>query len=129
MIALPEASDDPGQPGTRAWLVKDGRQGALWLRKSDGLPVSLAAFPNGDLLLLELVGTAGGMGTRVSLIDAADVQFGAMMKAEELALVAPPAIGARMEGASVRTGNKGEIFIYLIASDDRSPLYMFELDK
>lgn len=115
---------------TRGWLITKQGAGFIWLRESSwALPVDLAAFPNGDLLLLELLIPSSGemTQTRVSRIAASEIRVGATMRAEELVVLQPPVISANLQGAAIRRGPQGEILVYLISNTQPCALYMLEL--
>jgi hypothetical protein len=135
-IVLPEyTADDPQSmrvsTRTRGWLLmKDGASGPVWLRKARGLPVSLSAFPNGDLLLLEVLPSRGKITeTRLSRISAQEVTIGATMRPEQLATLRPPLVDGRFEGSAVRQGARGETLLYLMINDSPAALYLFELSE
>lgn len=137
LLVLPEYTAEEGETPeyhahrTRGWLITPKGAGSVWLRAGDRwLPVSLAALPNGDVILLELFlpRTPGPItDTRISRIRAADIAIGATLPAQTLATFAPPVPGSRLEGASVRKGTKGETLLYLMSNMDPAVLYMFEL--
>ncbi len=132
-IALPEyTADDPQDmrvsTRTRGWLLTKDRSGPVWLRKARGLPVSLSAFPNGDLLLLEVLPSRAKItDTRLSRISARDIAIGGTMRPRQLATVRPPLVDGRFEGSAVRRGTRGETLLYLMMNDSPAALYMFEL--
>ena len=133
-IVLPEyTADDPGNPRvstrTRGWLFTKSGSGPVWLRKARGLPVSLSAFPNGDLLLLEVLPTRGKItDTRLSRIPARDIAIGATMRPRQIATLRPPLVDGRFEGSAVRQGARGETLLYLTINDSPAALYLFELE-
>ena len=132
-IVLPEyTADDPENlrvsTRTRGWLLTKDGSGPVWLRKARGLPVSLSAFPNGDLLLLEVLPTRGKItDTRVSRIPAKDITIGGTMRPRQIATLRPPLVDGRFEGSAVRRGTRGETLLYLMINDSPAALYMFEL--
>jgi hypothetical protein len=134
-IALPEyTADDPQNmrvsTRTRGWLLTTNGSGPVWLRKARGLPVSLSAFPNGDLLLLEVLPARPRItDTRLSRILAKDIAIGKTMRPKEIATVRPPLVAGRFEGSAVRRGTRGEILLYLMINDHPAALYMFELPQ
>ena len=134
-IVLPEyTADDPQNmrvsTRTRGWLMTKEGSGPTWLRKSRGLPVSLSAFPNGDLLLLEVMPTRGKItDTRLSRISASQIAIGTTMRAREIATLRPPFVDGRLEGSAVRRGPRGESLLYLMINDSPAALYMFELPE
>jgi hypothetical protein len=133
IIVLPEyTADDPQNmrvsTRTRGWLLTKNGSGPVWLRKTRGLPVSLSAFPNGDLLLLEVLPTRGKItDTRLSRIPARDIAIGATMRPRLLATLRPPLVDGRFEGSAVRRGARGEALLYLMINDSPAALYLFEL--
>lgn len=137
LLSLAEYTSFPGDPPgyvsnpTRAWLMTTDRAGAVWLRASNRwMPVALASFPDGDLLLLELyyLEDAPITRTRISRIAADQIAIGNTLQATEIAELGPPIDAARFEGASVRRGPSGETLIYLISDiADKVRIYMFEL--
>jgi len=133
-IVLPEyTADDPQNmrvsTRTRGWLLAKNGSGPVWLRKIRGLlPVSLSAFPNGDLLLLEVLQNNKKItDTRLSRISAKDIEIGRTMQPKELATLRPPLVDGRFEGSAVRRGSRGESLLYLMINDSPAALYMFEL--
>jgi hypothetical protein len=133
-IVLPEyTADDPQNmrisTRTRGWLLAKNDSGPVWLRKIRGLlPVSLSAFPNGDLLLLEVLQNNKKItDTRLSRIGAKDIEIGRTMQPRELATLRPPLVDGRFEGSAVRRGSRGESLLYLMINDSPAALYMFEL--
>jgi hypothetical protein len=132
-IVLPEyTADDPQNmrvsTRTRGWLVTKNGSGPVWLRKARGLPVSLSAFPNGDLLLLEVLPDRIKItDTRLSRISAKDIEIGRTMRPREIATLRPPLVDGRFEGSAVRRGTRGETLLYLMINDSPAALYMFEL--
>jgi hypothetical protein len=134
-IVLPEyTADDPQNmrvsTRTRGWLLTKDRSGPVWLRKARGLPVSLSAFPNGDLLLLEVLPDRAKItDTRLSRISAKDVAIGGTMRPKQIATLRPPLVDGRFEGSAVRLGTRGETLLYLMINDSPAALYMFELSE
>src|SRR5687768_2175951 len=132
-IVLPEyTADDPENlkvsTRTRGWLFTKDGSGPVWLRKARGLPVSLSAFPNGDLLLLEVLPARGKItDTRLSRIPARDIAIGGTMRPRQIATLRPPLVDGRFEGSAVRRGTRGETLLYLMINDSPAALYMFEL--
>ena len=132
-IVLPEyTADDPQKmrvsTRTRGWLLTRNGSGPVWLRKARGLPVSLSAFANGDLLLLEVLPDSVKItDTRLSRISAKDVAIGRTMRPKELATLRPPLVDGRFEASAVRRGTRGETLLYLMINDSPAALYMFEL--
>jgi hypothetical protein len=132
-IVLPEyTADDPQimrvSTRTRGWLLTKNGAGPVWLRKTRGLPVSLSAFPNGDLLLLEVLPNRVKITeTRLSRIAARDIAIDRTMRPKELATLRPPLVDGRFEGSAVRRGTRGETLLYLMMNDSPAALYMFEL--
>jgi hypothetical protein len=132
-IVLPEyTADDPENlrvsTRTRGWLITKDGSGPIWLRKARGLPVSLSAFPNGDLLLLEVLPNRGKItDTRVSRIPAKSIAIGSTMRPRQLATLRPPLVEGRFEGSAVRRGPHGETLLYLMMNDSPATLYLFEL--
>ena len=132
---MPEyTADDPENmrvsTRTRGWLFTKDGSGPVWLRKARGLPVSLSAFPNGDLLLLEVLPTRGKItDTRLSRIPARDIAIGGTMRPRPIATLRPPLVDGRFEGSAVRRGTRGETLLYLMNQRLQLPaaLYMFEL--
>jgi hypothetical protein len=134
-IVLPEyTADDPANlkvsTRTRGWLITKDGSGPVWLRKARGLPVSLSAFPNGDLLLLEVQPTRGKItDTRVSRIPAKSIAIGSTMWPRQIATLRPPLVDGRFEGSAVRRGTRGETLLYLMINDSPAALYLFELSE
>ncbi len=115
---------------TRGWLMTGQGDGPIWLRPQERwLPVSLSSFPNGDLMVLEILlpeeGTANV--TRLGRIAAADISIDGSMEPVEIATLQPPLTAARFEGAAIRTGPDGETLIYVIYNASPAVLFMFEL--
>jgi hypothetical protein len=133
VIVLPEyTADDPQNmrvsTRTRGWLLTKNGAGPVWLRKARGLPVSLSAFPNGDLLLLEVLPNRGRItDTRLSRIPAREIAIGRTMRPRQLATLRPPLVDGRFEGSAVRRGTRGQTLLYLMINDSPAALYMFEL--
>ena len=135
-IALPEyTADDPQNmrvsTRTRGWLLAKNESGPIWLRKKDRwLPVSLSAFANGDLLLLEVLPASPKItDTRLSRISARDIAIGRTMRPRQLAIIRPPLVDGRFEGSAVRRDTRGETFLYLMINDSPAALYMFQLSE
>jgi hypothetical protein len=132
-IVLPEYTADDTQnmrvsTRTRGWLLNKNGSGPIWLRKARGLPVSLSAFANGDLLLLEVLPDRVKITeTRLSRISAQDIAIDRTMRPRQLATLRPPLVDGRFEGSSVRHGMRGETLLYLMVNDSPAALYMFEL--
>jgi hypothetical protein len=132
-IVLPEyTADDPQNmrvsTRTRGWLLTKDGAGPVWLRKARGLPVSLSAFPNGDLLLLEVQPTRGKItDTRLSRIAANSIAIGGTLRPRQIATLRPPFVDGRFEGSAVRRGARGETLLYLMINDSPAALYLFEL--
>jgi hypothetical protein len=132
-LVLPEYTADDAQnmrvsTRTRGWLLTKDGSGPVWLRKARGLPVSLSAFPNGDLLLLEVLPDRVKItDTRLSRISAKDIEIGRTMRPKQLATLRPPLVDGRFEGSAVRRGTRGETLLYLMMNDSPAALYMFEL--
>jgi hypothetical protein len=134
-IVLPEyTADDPQNmrvsTRTRGWLLTRNGAGPIWLRKARGLPVSLSALPNGDLLLLEVLPHRVRITeTRLSRISAKDIEIGRTMRPRELATLRPSLADGRFEGSAVRRGSRGETLVYLMINDSPAALYLFELSE
>ena len=132
-IVVPEyTADDPQDmrvsTRTRGWLLTKDGSGPIWLRKTRGLPVSLSAFANGDLLLLEVLPNRPRITeTRLSRIPAKDIAIGGTMRPKRLATLGPPLVDGRFEGSAARRGTRGEALLYLMINDSPAALYMFEL--
>ena len=133
-IILPEyTADDPQDPRvstrTRGWLITKSESGPVWLRKNRWLPVSLSAFANGDLLLVEVLPAKKITETRLSRIAADQIAIGKTMRPRQLATIRPPLVDGRFEGSAVRRDARGETFLYLMINDSPAALYMFQLSS
>lgn len=102
----------------------DGTWNTLSLQRS-GLfrPTGAALLPDGAVLLLERRFTLlGGLGARLSRIDAADIEAGALLKSAELAELRAPLTLDNFEGVAVHRAPDGTTRITLVSDDNFNPL-------
>ena len=83
-----------------------------------------ANAPDGGIFLLERrYSLAGGVGMEIRRIPAAELHEGARLEGQVLAALSFQDTNIdNMEGIAVRRGRNGEIFLYLIADNNYSPL-------
>ena len=121
-----------GQPtggGRYSWQTFD------YAKTPDFNPTALVQLPDGSFCLLERAfDMARGVRVRVMQFDAADVKAGGMVRARELAWLAPPYAVDNLEGVFARKGARGETLLWIISDDNFNPvqrniLLMFELEK
>lgn len=119
LLAVTEASRD--QNGDLSgWLMHLGGSVPLALRASGTFkPTDFAVLRNGDLLMLERrFSHVGGLGIRVSRIDAADIKPDGLLVSEEIALLQPPMNIDNFEGIAAVPAPGGGTWVYLLSDDN-----------
>lgn len=124
-----EEGDDNGIPERRAWVAPSVPRSAtdwqpLTYRAAPRFrPTSAAGLPDGGALVLERrVSLLGGWASRIVYVPGAALRPGASIDGTELARLEPPLLVDNFEGIAVRRGEKGELLIYIVSDDNRSPL-------
>ena len=120
-----------------AWLLRSDRSaaGLTYAATGEFRPTDAAALPNGDVLVLErrFTGLIGGFAARVALLRAADLQAGARVEAEQIALIERPLTLDNFEGLAVSRAAGGTL-VWLLTDDNfntllqRTLLLQFRLD-
>ncbi len=121
-----------------AWLLGADRAaaGLTYAATGEFRPTDAAALPNGDVLVLErrFTGLIGGFAARVALLRAADLQAGARVEAEQIALIERPLTLDNFEGLAVSRAADGGTLVWLLTDDNfntllqRTLLLLFRLD-
>lgn len=133
-------SEEYGQrPGTvMGWIGVPAAGGYVWrsfdyATVPDFQPTAIAMLPDGSFATIERAfDIVRGVRCRVMRFDAAQLEPGATVRAEELArLVAPYAVD-NLEGMAATKGTRGETLLWLISDDNfnrlqRNILLLFEL--
>lgn len=89
----------------------------------DFRPTAIATLPDGSFVTLERAfDVVRGVRVRVMRFDAAELEPGATVKAEELAFLASPYPVDNLEGLSSSRGMRGETLLWLISDDNFNPL-------
>ena len=130
------------QPGSVAgWIGEPLGEGRYRWRDfnyvtiPDFHPTAIRCLPDGSFATLERAFSyARGLRVRIMRFPADALQAGAMVKPDELALLAPPYAVDNLEGLAATTGERGETLLWLIADDNFNPLQrnlllLFELAK
>jgi hypothetical protein len=132
LLAISESAQ--GAPGTNKAWVFDGKWRALGYTTTGNFhPTDAATLPDCSVAVLERsFSVPDGVRGRVVLIQPKTIRPGAVLRGEEIAVLAPPITVDNMEGISARRGEHGETLIYLLSDDNfsgfqRTLLLMFEL--
>jgi hypothetical protein len=119
-----------------AW-IGDGKSWQM-LRYRPGLsflPTDVVQMDDGDVLVLERrFSFAGVPGGRVVRVKYSDIQPGALVTGEELAVLEWPLVLDNYEGIATATGARGETIVYIMSDDNFSflqnnLLLMFEIAR
>lgn len=128
LLAIEEGEDN-GTVEHRAWLSRAAPAAAgdwqtLTYRTAPRFrPTGAAALPDGGVLVLERrVSLLGGWASRIVRVPAHALRPGAVIEGEELARLEPPLLTDNFESIAVRPGADGEILVYIVSDDNRSPL-------
>ena len=98
-------------------------------------PTAIARLPDGSFAVIERAfDFVRGVRCRVMRFDAAELQPGGTVQAEELARLASPYAVDNLEGLAATRGPRGETLLWLISDDNFNPLQrnillLFELAK
>lgn len=121
----------------KAWDINLKTAGATPLTFRRRLPFDITdvrELPGGDLLTVERrFNRLGGIGFEMRRFPAANVKAGSVIDGEVLADVAMNFNIDNMEGLSVRKGENGETFVYIVSDDNfntplqQTLLMLFEL--
>ncbi|OYD85268.1 esterase-like activity of phytase family protein [Azospirillum brasilense] len=124
-----EEGDDDGVRERHAWIAPaDPKARGDWqpltYRAAPRFrPTAAAPLPDGGVLVLERrVTLLGGWGARIVHVPADSLRGGATMDGVELARLEPPLPTDNFEGLSVRPGPDGDLLVYIVSDDNRSPL-------
>lgn len=124
-----EEGDDNGVRERHAWIAppdlkRRGDWEPLTYRAAPRFrPTAAAALPDGGVLVLERrVSLLGGWAARIVHVPAESLRGGATMDGVELARLEPPLPTDNFEGLSVRPGPDGDLLVYVVSDDNRSPL-------
>lgn len=128
LLAIEEGDDD-GARERRAWIGQPGltsRAGwqPLTYRAAPRFrPTGAAALPGGGALVLERrVSLLGGWAARIVHVPPESLRPGATIDGVELARLEPPLLVDNFEGIAVRPGPDGDLLVYIVSDDNRSPL-------
>jgi hypothetical protein len=106
-----------------------------YAKTPDFNPTAIARLPDGSFATIERAfDFVRGVRCRVMRFDAAQLQPGGTVHAEELAFLASPYAVDNLEGLAVTKGARGETLLWLISDDNFNPLQrnillLFELAK
>lgn len=132
LLAVSESA--PGEHGTTKAWVFDGKWRPLSYATTGRFhPTDATTLPDCNVVVLERsFSLSEGVRSRVALVPAKTIRPGAVLRGDELAVIAPPLSVDNMEGISARRGENGEMLIYLVSDDNfsgfqRTLLLMFEL--
>ncbi|TWA87332.1 hypothetical protein FBZ83_101194 [Azospirillum brasilense] len=124
-----EEGDDNGVRERHAWIAptdlkKRGDWQPLTYRAAPRFrPTAAAPLPDGGVLVLERrVSLLGGWAARIVHVPADSLRGGATMDGVELARLEPPLLTDNFEGLAVRPGPDGDLLVYVVSDDNRSPL-------
>ena len=131
-VLTEDFTNDRGE--TVGW-IGDGRtwQTLSYVPGPDFKPTGAARLPDGDVLVLERRFTRLGVpGARITRVRAEDIEAGARLVGDELALIEPPLALDNFEGIVAREGPDGRTLVYLLSDDNyfflqRTLLLSFEL--
>lgn len=103
------------------WIGRRGKWAELRLAPLGSFePSDLALLPDGNLLLLERrVSLLEGFVNRLSLIDGATVQPGAVLQPQQLAILAAPLSVDNLEAVAARSAPDGSTLIYVVSDDNQ----------
>lgn len=129
VVALPDGRMLALAEGLRA----TARMGYAWLGDGQGwipmsytltrpfVPVGAAVLPDGDIVVLERRFDLGGLGSRLSRVEAKTLRRGAPITGTELGRLEAPYLSNNFEGVATRRGPRGESFVYLVSDDNFEP--------
>ncbi|WP_454016745.1 esterase-like activity of phytase family protein [Azospirillum sp. Marseille-Q6669] len=124
-----EEGDDDGVRERHAWIASAalktrGDWQPLTYRAAPRFrPTAAAPLPDGGVLVLERrVSLLGGWAARIVHVPADSLRGGATMDGVELARLEPPLLTDNFEGLAVRPGEEGDLLVYIVSDDNRSPL-------
>lgn len=128
IVAISEEYTD--RPGTVAgWIGQPtGRGSYTWQSFSyaalpDFRPTAIAQLPDGSFATIERAfDIVRGVRCRIMRFDAAQLQPGGTVQAEELARLAAPYTVDNLEGLAATKGPRGETLLWLISDDNFHPL-------
>ncbi|MBY3755312.1 esterase-like activity of phytase family protein [Azospirillum formosense] len=128
LLAIEEGDDD-GVRERHAWIAPaDPTSRGDWLpltyRAAPRFrPTAAAPLPDGGVLVLERrVSLLGGWAARIVHVSSDSLRGGATMDGVELARLEPPLPTDNFEGLAVRPGPDGDLLLYIVSDDNRSPL-------
>jgi hypothetical protein len=106
------------------WIRLDGTwHDIAWQRSGLFRVTDAAGLPNGDLLVLERRFTrVGGPAARLTIVPRGQIEPGAVLVGQELALLRLPQTVDNFEGVAARRGADGSTLIYILSDDNRHPL-------
>ncbi|WP_420867243.1 esterase-like activity of phytase family protein [Azospirillum baldaniorum] len=124
-----EEGDDDGVRERHAWIASvelktRGDWQPLTYRAAPRFrPTAAAPLPDGGVLVLERrVSLLGGWAARIVHVPTDSLRGGATMDGVELARLEPPLPTDNFEGLAVRPGEDGNLLVYIVSDDNRSPL-------
>jgi len=117
------------QAGTSVgWIGTPAGKGWSWASFNyatipDFVPTSIALLPDGSYAVIERAfDMVRGVRCRIMRFDAAQLQPGATVRAEELARLASPYTVDNLEGLAATKGPRGETLLWLVSDDNFNPL-------
>ncbi|MEX1306321.1 MAG: esterase-like activity of phytase family protein [Rhodovibrionaceae bacterium] len=121
LLALTESGE---AEGGGAFLWRDGSWHPLGYRRTRNLSaVGATATPDGTVYLVERSWSlVGGLELRIARLRAAEIQPGAELRPEELAVLRPPLMVDNFEGIAARRTPQGETLLYLLSDDNLNPV-------
>ena len=118
-----------------AWLLRDDAWQPLWyFRSAPYEPTGAALLPDGDVVVLERrFSLLGGLAVRLVRVPGSQIEPGATLRGEEIAVIRPPLTADNFEGIAARQGPDGETLLYVLSDDNfnllqRNLLLLFELE-
>ena len=124
-----EEGDDNGARERHAWIglpgltSRAGWQPLTYRAAPRFRPTGAAALPRGGALVLERrVSLLGGWAARIVHVPPESLRPGATIDGVELARLEPPLLVDNFEGIAVRPGPDGDLLVYIVSDDNRSPL-------
>lgn len=124
-----EEGDDNGVRERHAWIgqpnltSRAGWQPLTYRAAPRFRPTGAAALPGGGALVLERrVSLLGGWAARIVHVPPESLRPGATIDGVELARLEPPLLVDNFEGIAVRPGPDGDLLVYIVSDDNRSPL-------
>jgi len=117
------------QSGTSmGWIGTPAGKGWRWASFNyttipDFVPTSIALLPDGSYAVIERAfDVVRGVRCRIMRFDAAQLQPGGTVHAEELARLASPYTVDNLEGLAATKGPRGETLLWLVSDDNFNPL-------